>query len=363
MSAAEIKPSTRSKYQSVIKTLLNTYKTQHPDGNISAESNNFTENQESSQGQLATWVIQHTIKNKYSKSYAVLVKSAMTQYLREAGLQKDLEILSAWDPRKSTATQNAENRHSRPSKRAIPKEDWVKLIDYFNTKTGLTAMRAQSMIAAGVGCGARPIEWILARLVDDYTIRIYTAKIKNVNAWDKIRPGVFVDDIDAAEEISYIAPAKDLEEFERRLEQLGLNEQNDAEIIRTLKENRQGKGNKIFRDVVFDPEHKVAIEINLARIDNFFRSKFGDNWRSVDRDDLERVYQTEYYNPVRLAVWRACRALFGDTKRYSPADTRSTFAANRRAKYGLQQTSADLGHSSTSITTGHYAGASKAWKS
>jgi len=82
----------------------------------------------------------------------------------------------------------------------------------------------------------------------------------------------------------------------------------------------------------------------------------------VDREVLEEEYQRNFYNKIRVAVYRACKTLFKDGRRYSPADARSTFAANRRAKMGFAQTQEDMGHSSSVITRMHYAGPKKAWE-
>jgi len=99
----------------------------------------------------------------------------------------------------------------------------------------------------------------------------------------------------------------------------------------------------------------------LNYIDEFFKSKFGPEWRKLNRETLELEYQNSFYPMIRMAVRRACKAIFKDGRVYSPADARSTFAANRRAKLGLQQTKEDLGHSSSVITRSHYAGPQKAW--
>lgn len=121
---------------------------------------------------------------------------------------------------------------------------------------------------------------------------------------------------------------------------------------------------KKYRDVAFQKEYETAIKNNLRLIDDFFVKKFGPDWReSVDQDDLQKAFRNEYYNSVRISVWRACQKIFGGTKFYSPVDARSTFAANRKQELGVHQARSDMGHQHISVTNKNYAPKNKAWKS
>lgn len=79
-------------------------------------------------------------------------------------------------------------RRRRTTGRTIPKNDWECLANYFESNSNRTIgnIRAYFFILATIGCGARPIEWIHAQLIDDKTIRLYTAKRRDTEKWEKI---------------------------------------------------------------------------------------------------------------------------------------------------------------------------------
>lgn len=367
MVTTNVKTSTSDKYARIFNSLLRRY---HEDGHASKEGAIDWDN-------FARWSINYAESQSYSANYRRLVRASLLFSL--ASIQEETapigyKLTERWEPsdpdeEESEQEEFSAERRTRKSARMIPKEDWSNLINYFNTRRSILNMRAQVMLAAGVGCGARPIEWINAKLVADNVIRIYTAKIKNKNAWDKVKPSVFTesefenpaDILSIVEDVESIGNHFDQVLFEDRIQRSGLDPVQDADLVEQLRLNRKGADTRIFRDVVFDEEFKIPIEMNLRYIESFFCSKFGDDWRSMDQEILERVYVREYYNGVRIAIWRACKKLFGEDKLYSPADTRSTFSANRKAQAGLRQASSDLGHTSVNMTRAHYASARDAW--
>lgn len=361
-----VKHSTLEKYQRTFNLLVSRYR----------QDRFIQETNQIDWVDFVGWMIADATSRRLSPSYTQVLRSCSIYFLsgmNQANSALAAEYASRWDfhskaneihgEDESPAVVNARGR--RPSKRMIPREDWSLLINHFNKSRSESARRAQMMIAAGVGCGARPIEWLNAKLVSENVIRIFTSKVKNSNAWDRVAPGVFTEFRD---ENLFIEGAPDdaaqdwdLILFEDRVQRSGLDAMMDRELIEELRVSRDGVGTRIFRDVVFEDEFKIPIKANLRNIEEFFRGRYGDDWRSMDAERLEQIYTKNYYQSVRMAVFRACKTLFRGEKIYSPADTRSTFAANRKAKMGLRQASADLGHTSTAMTKAHYAGARDAW--
>lgn len=360
----DIKLSSRKMYRAVIQTFEKEFR----------QASSIPEEADIDPEKFVLWCIENASARPLSNAYRSLIRAALIhQYNnsedgREAAMRAIYWRIAADEtPAHWNADENGYSpRASRPSQRTIPREDWSLLINYFSSQKSILAMRAQMMLAAGVACGARPIEWIHAKIIAPQTIRIYTAKVKNINAWDRIKPGVFLEDESPQESdaagnpsLGNSSPQEDRQVFEERLRDCDIT---DPELIQELRAHQNGSGNRIFRDVVFEPEYTLPVETHLRLIDGFFRQKFGDNWRQMGHDDLAHVFSRDYYAGVRITVWRACKKIFGPDKLYSPADTRSTFAANRRAKAGLRQTSLDMGHTSTTMTREHYAGPQKAWK-
>ena len=359
----DIKLSSQKMYRAVIQTFEKEFRQA---SSIPADADIDPE-------KFVLWCIENASTRPLSNAYRSLIRAALIhQYSNRADGRFAAMRAIYWQIATEETSVHCDAdeegyspRASRPSQRTIPREDWSLLINYFSSQKSILAMRAQMMLAAGVACGARPIEWIHAKIIAPQTIRIYTAKVKNINAWDRIKPGIFVEEecLQESDTPGNSSPTGSAQQekqiFEERLRNSNIT---DPDLIQALRSNQQGSGNKIFRDVVFEPEFTLPVETHLRLIDSFFREKFGDNWRQMDHDDLAQEFSRDYYAGVRITVWRACKKLFGPDKRYSPADTRSTFAANRRAKAGLRQTSLDMGHTSTTMTREHYAGPQKAWK-
>lgn len=321
------------------------------------------------------WATQTFGSKPYSRKYLILLKSSIL-----FGIDRDLgnpsakiarPLIASWNPPSEPTNEiKPSDRRTRPSARMIPKEDWESLINHLGSKKTQWGYRAQFMIAASVGCGARPIEWVRAKLVDDNVIRIFGAKVKVSNAWDRVKPGVFTEaEFEPFPEniLSEDATPEEVQSamdiwFEDRIANSGLSPFQDLESITALRMAKEQADNNIFRDVIFDQEYRLPIEMHLKYVNEFFEARFGPNWRDRDHTTLEEVYNKDYASKVRIAVWRACKALFSDGRLYSPADARSTFAANRRAMISTKQTQLDLGHSSINITRKNYAGPKQAWK-
>ena len=317
---------------------------------------------------FALWAVSTVEAGNFSASYKGTIRAALIHCMKEQSDGEDamaaVRMIDLWEissiPSKDQAakTDKGASRRSRENRRMIPKEDWSTLINHFNMNPSKWGIRAQNMISASIGCGARPIEWISAQLIDEKTIRIYNAKVKNINAWNKVAPGAFYEG-------QYSVPKSRLEmekSIEARIRSSGLDPIKDISLIMEIRKNADDFDNKVFRDVTFESNFLLPIRMTIRYVEQFFQDKYGEDWReSVPSDTLEKVYKAEFYAKVRIAVWRACKFLFGEEKLYSPADARSTFAANRKAQFGIEQTAIDMGHTSTTKTRDHYAPARKAW--
>jgi len=352
------KQSTRDKYAAIFGSYKARFllESKSPDGSIFPWKD------------FALWLVSNVETKDFSASYKGTIRAAALHSIKEQINDDEALIahrmIELWDV--STISQKTtpsnvntfEQKRTRANRRMIPKDDWSAIINHFNMNPSKWGIRAQHMISASVGCGARPIEWIGAQLINDNTIRIYNAKIKNINAWNKVAPGSFYEG-------QYTAP-KSRSEMEKTIEakihSSGLDPVKDAALIMDIRQNAQNFDQKIFRDVTFEPNFLLPIRMTIRFVEQFFHEKYGGNWReNIPSDTLERIYKAEFYAKVRVAVWRACKLLFGETKLYSPADARSTFAANSKARFGIEKTAIDMGHTSTKKTRDHYAPAKKAW--
>jgi len=320
--AQQIKPSTKNKYDAIWESHMAQY----------LQWARIAKDEQFPWKDFAMWLITAVDSRDLSPGYRTMIKSAALHKMRNEMTGEDVDtaarIVNQWDPVNYRQVNGDEEpkRRSRASKRMIPKKDWSILINHFNMRPCKWGNRAQSMLSASIGCGARPIEWVYAHLVAEDTVRIYDAKIKNINAWNATQPGRF------REGKSGINPAI-------------------------------GSENEVFRDVSFSPEFRLPIQLTIRYVDEFFQEEFGPDWRNeVPRETLEKTYTVEFYGKSRIATWRACNARFNHEKLYSMADARSTFAANRKAQFGIERASADLGHSGTSQTRNNYAPARKAWR-
>jgi len=201
--SASIKQSTEEIYSRVCESLAKNFE---KDTNLSRNANDKAPSDLGKK--FANWLVAYIDVNNYSPRYVTLIKSAILYKMNntsEGGIfdkTNTQEIINAISKVRSfnqydlggvAAKESHLSRSHRESKRMIPKTDWDLLIGHLGASRSNWGTQAQFMLAASVGCGARPIEWVCAKLVDENTIRIYNAKVKNVNALDKIRPGVFTE--------------------------------------------------------------------------------------------------------------------------------------------------------------------------
>lgn len=293
---------------------------------------------------------------------------------KPSGWESGLAALKARIPRRSEFlgfTDQVSVRRSRPPGRMIPEDHLKKLIQYLSTLrvTGeSTGQQAQWFILAGIASGARPTEWQSAKWVDEPNgvLRIFTAKIKVRNAWDKIPSMTFTaDDLDNEMkgitgnptslngESSWYAI-----DFSRRLSGVNLS----IEELKELQAARYLNGVDLFRDVQIEAKYRIyvtnhmqALELTTER-----ERKLQLNWPEEERQTDEEIFARNYYGRIRHCLWRACNSVFKGEEMYSLVDTRSTFSANRKGLVGLHAAAKDLGHTPTT-SKDYYAPASKAW--
>lgn len=352
--AAQVKNSTREKYAAT----YGSYKARF------AIEENIPEDGQFPWREFAMWTIATVEGGDYSIHYKKLIRAAFIHQIKEnessEGAMTAARIIEHWviQERQVVGEPQEKQRRSRKSRRMIPKEDWSILINHFNKNPSKWGIRAQNLFSASIGCGARPIEWIYAHLVGDRTIRIYNAKVKNVNAFNAVNPGAFSEGVNSMQE----SRNKIERSIEEKIRASGLDPVKDIALIVEIRKNADSLERNIFRDVEFDPMFLLPVRLTLKHVDQFFQEKFGPGWREQPHETLEDVFRLDFHAKVRVSIWRACKMLFGEDKLYSPADARSTFAANRKGQHGLAKTATDLGHTGTSKTRDHYAPARKAWK-
>ena len=293
---------------------------------------------------------------------------------KPSGWESGLAALKARIPRRSEFlgfTDQVSVRRSRPPGRMIPEDHLKKLIQYLSTLrvTGeSTGQQAQWFILAGIASGARPTEWQSAKWVDEPNgvLRIFTAKIKVRNAWDKIPSMTFTaDDLDnEMEGITGNPTSLNGEsswyaiDFSRRLSGVNLS----IEELKELQAARYLNGVDLFRDVQIEAKYRIyvtnhmqALELTTER-----ERKLQLNWPEEERQTDEEIFARNYYGRIRHCLWRACNSVFKGEEMYSLVDTRSTFSANRKGLVGLHAAAKDLGHTPTT-SKDYYAPASKAW--
>ena len=118
----------------------------------------------------------------------------------------------------------------------------------------------------------------------------------------------------------------------------------------------------LFRDVIIDPEYADSVQRHLDNLQNFYKSRIPEYTPEYqDREILSHHFNEEFYKRTRDYLYRACKNIFPDGKVYSLYDTRSTFSAIRKKSQGIEKTAEEMGHSSTSSTTKHYAPMREAW--
>lgn len=247
------------------------------------------------------------------------------------------------------------NVNSRPSGRMIPEKDYWKLHYRLGTMKEW-GIRAQHLMMAGLASGARPIEWVNAKWIDKENgiLRLQTAKVKNINAWNNVPP-MFFGEIDHEGDIL----DADLHDMKAKINSLQIPEEQKAE----LRQKRFLENEILFRDVFIEEEYRSVVTYHLDTVQFFFNTH-DQNYTSHDMpNELKAKYFRDvYYNSCRQSIYQACKKLFDDGTCYSPVDTRSTFAANRRAMNGIDSAAIELGNEAGGTRVQrHYARGGKAW--
>ena len=265
---------------------------------------------------------------------------------------------------------NELGKRSRTPGRMIPEAALHTLLNTLATR-GEWGARSQYFLIAGIASGARPVEWPDAEWVDQEktVLRIFTAKVKARNAWNKIPPLTFTTEIDLDDEINMLcglsstsrnevnASAEDAD-FERRMSTLDLT----AKEAQELRGAKYRNGIMLFRDVFIEPQHRTYVRLHIDSVQLVIESERKLAQPTPGEDiTTEIIFRDGYFNPARHCIWRACKKAFPNGDLYSLVDTRSTFSANRKAQFGLEGASRDLGHQGVTTSRDHYAPASKAW--
>ena len=291
------------------------------------------------------------------------------------GLEKDkmpgfdvaLKDLKSWRPDRASEVRTS--ARAREPGRMLPEADLNRLSETLLGMGGAGdwGARTQRMLIASIGTGARPVEWPFAKWIDEEKniLRIFSAKVKKSNAWDRVPPLAFDEDEDGDGETARLykprgdnAPSIDEVDFERRLSQIRLTKGE----MDTLRASRTGRTITLFRDVAVERGCVLAVDLHMSAVRQVLSERLGAITEETPRDKIENVYREDYYNMVRHTLWRACKKAFPDGRLYSLADARSTFSANRKAAQGLAATSMEMGHAGTTTTRGNYASAAAAWR-
>lgn len=248
------------------------------------------------------------------------------------------------------------NRKSRQKGRMIPEADFWKLHHQLGGMKNWGS-RAQLLLEAGLASGARPVEWVNAKWVDktNGVLRLQTAKIKNINALNRI-PAMYFGELSAESDFENYEPSF----FSDRLRMLNI----DPEFKEELKNARFLENKVLFRDVLIEHEYISAVDRHMKNVEDFLNA-CDKNYigNEIPLELKQKYFAEKYYAKCRLSVRNACKKIFCGDAMYSPIDTRSTFAANRRSMNGLTVTSEELGHHTyTKRVSAHYSKASNAWK-
>lgn len=292
----------------------------------------------------------NTLNSRRNALIYMYKKMGHVKMLKELYAPNFMEMLRA------AAGQGMGN--SREKGRMIPEQDYW-LIHYKLGTMKQWGVRAQHLMFAGLGSGSRPIEWVNAQWIDEKNgiLRLQTAKVKNINAWNNVPPMFFVEEDDVDKKIE--STRSYIDKMSEKIDKLDISEEAKNELRR----NKFHEKEVLFRDVYVEPLFRSLTGQHIENVQLFFNT-YDDNYTSSDMpNDLKAKYFREvYYNSCRQAVFQACRKIFGTEKRYSPVDTRSTFSANRRSIKGNYAAAIELGNSAGgSRVAVHYAKKSLAW--
>lgn len=310
-------------------------------------------------------------------STAAIERSALMWHLSSAkpkGWEDAIATLKNRIPKRSDFNANSDRistKRSRAPGRMIPEAHLKTLIQHLTTlrTTGeATGQQAQWFLLAGIASGARPIEWRTAKWVDEPNgvLRIFTAKVKSRNAWDKIPPMTFTaEDLDNEMEGITEHPTQGNGEnswyavdFSRRISGINLT----AEELKELHDARYLNGVELFRDVQIERHRKLYVTLHMQSVQACLERelKLQLNWPVEERQSADVIFNKKYFDRIRHCIWRSCTVIFNGDAMYSLYDTRSTFSANRKGMVGGLEAARELGHSVTTSRS-FYAPASKAW--
>ena len=323
-------------------------------------------------------LVAHWLAKQTGSSYATvcLARSALIWHFETKqpdGWQAALERIRAYLPVKADFIQEVSDtdfsvKRTRPPGRMIPEAHLHRLIDELLGYRA-TGHQTQWFLLAGVASGARPVEWLNAHWVDEANgvLRIYTAKVKNRNAWDKIPAMTFTaEDLDGEMDEAMANPSSANGEnswhavdFSRRIASIDLS----TEELRELNGARYLNGVKLFRDVQIEGRYRIFVRQHLNTMHATIAAKQKEQ-ADLPKDKqmaVDEIYAKFYYMKIRHCLWRASTSAFNGEHMYSLVDTRSTFSANRKAAVGLEQAAKEMGHTGPFSARDYYAPASKAW--
>lgn len=296
------------------------------------------------------------------------------EFTKPKGWEDAIATLKQRVPKRADFSVNIDQvstRRSRPPGRMIPEDHLKTLIQHLSTlRTSgeSTGQQTQWFLLAGIGSGARPIEWQTAKWIDEPNgvLRLFTAKVKTRNAWDKIPPLTFTaEDLDNEMEGIMERPTGGNGEnswyaidFSRRISGINLT----TNELKELHDARYLNGVELFRDVQIEKQYKTYVTLHMQSVQACLERerKLQLNWPIEERQSDDEIFTKRYYGRVRHCLWRACDLAFKGEELYSLVDTRSTFSANRKGRIGLAEAAKELGHSPTT-SKDYYAPASKAW--
>lgn len=245
-------------------------------------------------------------------------RSALLWYaksLQDPSADEIIRTLQAFRP------PNTPRSRTAGPPRSIPEDHYHQLINELCAKRSRWAHRAQLWVKAGLATGLRPIEWLSARWEDDtQTILLANSAKEHLGPPAYMRPR-FQTEPGQEDPPGHETPpaqdrALDSEEFEE-------DDLIDEPAVRRIPVTR-----------AID---RVNINYHLDELQQLV--PLG----GAEPDRRERY--RHYYSQTRVAINRACRAIWGGDRFYSLYTMRSQFNANQKAALGPAAAATLMGHS------------------
>lgn len=274
---------------------------------------------------LTEMVVDLQTRNDFAESTRANVRSAILWYLDCGHTEPNADVLKARAllkkmeyPRNRKATKRG--------RRAIPLDDLNQLLGILADKSKRSnwAHRSAAWIRAGLACGARPCEWLDARLInlDGPGVWIRNAKQKCVQPVFLKYRDPDSEMYDWAEGV-FFSPAQS--------EGINFSRRHPSHRLVPLEK-------PLDRDFVF---------IHLELIQKFLDQSSNGSEPSVEFE--------KYHRGCSQAIKRACETLWANRKTYTLQTMRSQFSANMKAAKGPEVTALLMGHSSeNSPASSHY---------